>query len=187
MWRTNLTLHFVQISIAHAVLFWSVSQPLAPAHIVGLTQCCSGRAPRITRCLRFECSNGERSDITGWSVVSRKTHGERKLLVILHIHCNTVYSLTAANQLGIFILLWLLWGNSTDRSKTTCFWYKSPTSVFLVFSVMFHVRCTPGVYSPWSSGLPPTAGTITISSCLQTSVAPPPTHTRPTQSHLHHS
>ncbi|TNN88929.1 hypothetical protein EYF80_000807 [Liparis tanakae] len=51
--------------------------PLAPAHSVGSTQHGRGRAPRITRCLRFEHCNGERSDITGWSVVTPKTHGKK--------------------------------------------------------------------------------------------------------------
>ncbi len=116
-------------SFVCAVLFLSVSQPLAPAHSVGLTQRCSGRAPRITRCLRFECSYGERSDITGWSVVSQKTHGERKLLVILHIHCYTLYSLTAENQLGIFTFLRLIWGNNMGGSmfllQVACFCFSS--------------------------------------------------------------
>lgn len=79
------------------VLFLSVTQPLARAHSVGLTQHCSGRAPRITRCLRSERRNGERSDITAWSAVSPKTHGSRRkkttAALCVERERETVYSL----------------------------------------------------------------------------------------------
>lgn len=110
-------LQFIQFSNVCSALCLSVSQPLAPAHSVGLTQHCCGWTPRITRCSRLELCSGERSDITAWSVVSRMTHGTRQKKTAGNITRSETTALTTENHLGLFTLWRLKQGNTLGGSR----------------------------------------------------------------------
>lgn len=110
-------LQFIQFSNVCSALCLSVSQPLAPAHSMGLTQHCCGWTPRITRCSRLELCSGERSDITAWSVVSRMTHGTRQKKTAGNITRSETTALTTENHLGLFTLWRLKQGNTLGGSR----------------------------------------------------------------------
>ena len=107
-------------SVLH-VLFLSVSQSLAPAHSVGLTQHCRGPAPRITRCLRLErCKWGEEwhHRLVCGQLQRHMAAGERKLLVTLHGDRQCIHRLLKASWEYLLYYDWykeIVLGGSTER------------------------------------------------------------------------